>query len=135
MNSKKDATSTVPNVDTLFSRKKTTTKKSTAVAKPPTTAVTVKSVTPPKKKKTTTKKPTSPPKVEVEKKKTPKKVVTPPPPPVPEPPANIQENKSIGVDNINSILDSLENISIMDIISSTENPDMTTMFNNLLAIS
>jgi hypothetical protein len=47
----------------------------------------------------------------------------------------IQENKSIGVDNINSIVDSLENISIMDIISSTENPDMTTMFNNLLAIS
>ena len=133
MNSKKDATSTVPNVDTLFSRKKTTTKKSTAVAKPPPTAVTVKSVTPPKKKKTT-KKPTSPPKVEVEKKKTPKKVVTPPPP-VPEPPTPIQENKSIGIDNINSILDSLENISIMDIISSTENPDMTTMFNNLLAIS
>lgn len=133
MNSKKDATSTVPNVDTLFSRKKTTTKKSTAVAKPPPTAVTVKSVTPPKKKKTT-KKPTSPPKVEVEKKKTPKKVVTPPPP-VPEPPTPIQESKSIGVDNINSILDSLENISIMDIISSTENPDMTTMFNNLLAIS
>lgn len=131
MNSKKDATSAVPNVDTLFSRKKTTTKKSTAVPPTTTTAVTVKSVTPPKKKKTT-KKPTFPPKVE---KKTPKKVTPPPPPPVPEPPTSIQENKSIGVDNINSILDSLENISIVDIISSTENPDMTTMFNNLLAIS
>jgi len=133
MNSKKDATSAVPNVDTLFSRKKTTTKKSTAVPPTTTTAVTVKSVTPPKKKKTT-KKPTSPLKVE---KKTPKKVTPPPPPlpPVPEPPTSIQENKSIGVDNINSIIDSLENISIMDIISSTENPDMTTMFNNLLAIS
>jgi hypothetical protein len=129
-NSKKDATSAVPNVDTLFSRKKT---KSVFVKTPPlkkAVTTTVKSVTPPKKK---SKKPVSPPKVE--KKKTPpppkKKVI----PAVVQEATPIQENKSIGVDNINSIVDSLENISIMDIISSTENPDMTTMFNNLLAIS
>ena len=71
---------------------------------------------------------------------------TPPPPtpeapaqpaqPTPEPPKDepIQENKSIGIDNINIIIDSLENVSLVDIISH-DNPDMTTVFNNLLAIS
>ena len=63
----------------------------------------------------------------------------PPPPPSPdntpskEPP--IIENKSLGIDNINVIMDSLENISLHDILSSNENPDMTNMINNLLAIS
>ena len=50
-----------------------------------------------------------------------------------EPP--IKENKTIGIDNINVILESLENISIQDILTSNENPDITTMINNMLAIS
>lgn len=56
---------------------------------------------------------------------------TPPPPP----PAPIEENKSIGIENINVIVDSLDNVSIIDILSSNENPDMTNMINNMLAIS
>ena len=47
----------------------------------------------------------------------------------------IQENKSIGIENINVIVDSLDNVSIIDILSSNENPDMSNMINNMLAIS
>jgi hypothetical protein len=47
----------------------------------------------------------------------------------------IEENKSIGIENINVIVDSLDNVSIIDILSSNENPDMSNMINNMLAIS
>jgi hypothetical protein len=63
----------------------------------------------------------------------PSPVSNPPPPPSEESP--IIENKSLGIDNINVIMDSLETISLHDILSSNENPDMTNMINNLLAIS
>jgi len=61
-----------------------------------------------------------------------KKTVPPPPPPPSEP---IKENKSIGIENINVILESLEKISVQDILTANENPDITTMSNNILAIS
>jgi len=51
------------------------------------------------------------------------------------PPEPIQENNKIGIDNINVLFDSLLKISVKDILSSFENPDMTTPFNNILAIS
>lgn len=81
-------------------------------------------------------------------KKNPKKIIdskknsTLPPPvpvPVPAPPAAvsepIKENKSIGIENINVILESLDKISIQDILTANENPDITNMSNNILAIS
>ena len=62
-----------------------------------------------------------------------------PPPPSPAPPATvsepIKENKSIGIENINVILESLDKISIQDILTANENPDITNMSNNILAIS
>ena len=60
-----------------------------------------------------------------------KKTVPSPPPPS-EP---IKENKSIGIENIYVILESLDQISIQDILTANENPDITTMSNNILAIS
>ena len=60
-----------------------------------------------------------------------KKTVPSPPPPS-EP---IKENKSIGIENINVILESLDQISVQDILTANENPDITTMSNNILAIS
>ena len=75
-------------------------------------------------------------------KKNPKKITdsskknvqsSPPPPPAPSEP--IKENKSIGIENINVILESLEKISVQDILTTNENPDITTMSNNILAIS
>lgn len=47
----------------------------------------------------------------------------------------IKENNKIGIDNINVLFDSLLKISVKDILSSSENPDMTTPFNSILAIS
>ena len=61
-----------------------------------------------------------------------KKTVPSPPPPPSEP---IKENKSIGIENINVILESLDQISVQDILTANENPDITTMSNNILAIS
>jgi hypothetical protein len=136
--------SAVPNVDTLLTTTKTTKRKKSmpsAVA----TVVTadVKSVTPTKKKKSLIVTPQSdmppikkksppPPKEKKSKKKQFVEVI---PQEITKPTKPIVENKSLGIDNINVILDSIENVSILDIISSSENPDMTNMFNNLLAIS
>jgi hypothetical protein len=54
-------------------------------------------------------------------------------PPVIQP--QIEETtKSIGVESINIIIDTLESVSIQDILSN-ENPDISTVSNNLLAIS
>jgi hypothetical protein len=64
-----------------------------------------------------------------------KNVQSSPPPPTPSPSEPIKENKSIGIENINVILESLEKISVQDILTANENPDITTMSNNILAIS
>ena len=45
-----------------------------------------------------------------------------------------ETTKSIGVESINIIIDTLESVSIQDILSN-ENPDISTVSNNLLAIS
>lgn len=128
--------SSVPNVDTLLTAATTSKKKkkSSVPLSPPSQEV--KSVTPTKKKKSIisppeeVKKASPPPKKKPKKKQfiedIPQEITKSKP---------IVENKSLGIDNINIIVDSIENVSILDIISSSENPDMTTMFNNLLAIS
>jgi hypothetical protein len=138
-------TSAVPNVDTLLTtpkkKKKTTAPSTTTTTAPP--SAEVKSVTPKKKKKSLL---LSPPPEEVplatpsppkEKKLKKKQFIEDIPQEITKVDANkpIVENKSLGIDNINIILDSVENVSILDIISSTENPDMTNVFNNILAIS
>jgi hypothetical protein len=57
-----------------------------------------------------------------------------PQPEPPEPQIVEETSKSIGVDSINIIIDTLESVSIQDILSN-ENPDISTVSNNLLAIS
>lgn len=42
--------------------------------------------------------------------------------------------KTIGVESINIIIDTLESVSVKDILLN-ENPDISTVTNNLLAIS
>lgn len=44
------------------------------------------------------------------------------------------EKKTIGVESINIIIDALESVSVLDILSN-ENPDISIVTNNLLAIS
>jgi hypothetical protein len=124
--------SSIPTVDSLHQKKRT--KKSISKTDKTTTPITaeVKSVTPKRKKTikeetqdTETKpkpkpKPKKPKFVEI---KTPQEIQP------------IIENKNMNIENINIIIDSLDNTSIIDIISLNENPDITTMFNNLLAIS
>lgn len=64
-----------------------------------------------------------------------KTLVEDPPPKNQEKEEPIKENNKIGIDNINVLFDSLLKISVKDILSSSENPDMTTPFNSILAIS
>lgn len=122
--------SSIPTVDSLHHKKRT--KKS--IPKDTTTPIIaeVKSVTPKRKK--------------IIKEQTQDTEVKPKPKPKPKKPRFVEtkipqeiqpiiENKTMNIENINIIIDSLDNTSIIDIISLNENPDITTMFNNLLAIS
>ena len=100
--------------------------------------------TPKAPRKTSTKKVEIPveeelPKTPKASRKTPQKkaktLVEDPPPKNQEKEEPIKENNKIGIDNINVLFDSLLKISVKDILSSSENPDMTTPFNSILAIS
>lgn len=122
--------SSIPTVDSLHHKKRT--KKSMPKDKTTTTPITaeVKSVTPKRKKiikeetqDTEVKPKPKPKKPRFVETKTPQEIQP------------IIENKNMNIENINIIIDSLDNTSIIDIISLNENPDITTMFNNLLAIS